>query len=342
MKGYESGEMPLLEGMAVLAEPVRARLLAVLERQELTVSEVCAVLQLPQSTASRHLKALVDGGWVAARREGTSRHYAALPARWPVAGRQLWALVRDQMAGTPAEEEDRRRLEGVLARRRSRSQEFFSGAAGRWSELRRELFGRGFELQALPGLLDPGWVLGDLGCGTGQTSETRAPFVRRVIAVDDSEAMLAAARRRFAAAHGGAGKGAANVELRQGRLETLPVADGELDAALLVLVLHHLPDPGRALREAGRALRPGGRLLVVDMLPHSRQEYRQQMGHLWLGFAADQLTDWLRTAGFGGTRFHPLPTDPDAKGPGLFVAGAQRAAADHVTLDAREALAAAR
>jgi ArsR family transcriptional regulator len=165
-------------------------------------------------------------------------------------------------------------------------------------------------------LLDPEWTVGDLGCGTGQVAAALAPFVRRVLAIDRSGEMLQAARRRL--------RECANVEIRRGELEALPIGDGELDAATLLLVLHHLPGPADALREAARALRPGGRLLICDMLPHDHEEYRQQMGHVWLGFAEEQLKVLLADAGFTGVRFVSLGTSTEAKGPALFVAGAVR------------------
>jgi ArsR family transcriptional regulator len=140
--------------------------------------------------------------------------------------------------------------------------------------------------------------------------------VRRVVAVDASAEMLAAARRRLA--------GVETVELRRGDLEQLPVDDDELDVAVLFLVLHYIVEPARALAEAARALRPGGRLLVVDMMPHDREEYRQQMGHVWLGFAEAQLADLLREAGLEAVRYRPLPADAEAKGPVLFAASAIR------------------
>jgi SAM-dependent methyltransferase len=266
----------LFDRMAVLADPVRSRVLLVLERHELTVSELCGVFQLPQSTMSRHLKALVEEGWLTSRAEGTSRRYRMPASRLDAAGARLWGLVREQVAALPAADQDAQRVRSVLAERRSKSQEFFSTAAGEWDRLRAELFGRRTDLLALLGLLDPGWVVGDLGCGTGQIAEALAPFVARVVAVDDSPAMLAAARRRLA--------GQESVEVRGGPLEALPVGDGELDAAVLFLVLHYLEEPARALAEVARALKPGGRVLVVDMTPHDREEYRQRMAHLWLGF----------------------------------------------------------
>ncbi len=303
---------PILDRLSELGDAMRCRLLLALEAEELTVSEICRVMQLPQSTASRHLRILSEGDWVSGRRDGTSRRYRAAIDRQPETARNLWLLLREELASSRDAAQDRRRLQDVVARRQSRSQEFFSTAAGQWSELRRRLFGQRFEVQALASLLDPGWTIGDLGCGTGELTEALAAGAGRVIAVDDSPAMLAAARARL--------NGRRNVELRQGRIESLPIADGELEAATLVLVLHYLPQPAGAVREAARTLRPGGRLLVVDMLPHDRAEYRQEMGHIWLGFEPKETARWLREAGLARIRLQPLPTDGEAKGPALFAA----------------------
>lgn len=306
----------IFDRMSALADATRSRLLLLLERHELTVGELCQVLQLPQSTVSRHLKLLGDEGWVSARAEGTSRRYRMPADRMDADARQLWQLVRGQVAALGAAEQDAQRLRSVLAQRSTRSREFFSSAAGEWDRLRAELFGRRADLVGLLGLLEESWTVGDLGCGTGQISQSLAPFVRRVIAVDGSPAMLDAARARLA--------GLENVETREGELESLPVADGELDAAIAFLVLHYVTEPAEALAQAARALRPGGRLLVVDMMPHDREEYVQAMGHVWQGFEAVRLEGWMAEAGLGAFRYVPLPPDPAAKGPGLFAASARK------------------
>lgn len=306
----------IFDDLSTLADVTRSRMLLLLDRHELTVTELCGVLQLPQSTVSRHLKTLLDAGWVSSRREGTSRFYTLTLDPRDTSGRRLWALLRDQVGSTAAAEQDARRLQGVLGARQSKSREFFESAAGQWDKLRDEMFGRASYLQALPALLDPRSIVGDLGCGTGQVASALAPFVERVVAVDRSGEMLQAARRRLRDCH--------NVDVRRGDLEALPIADGELTAATLMLVLHHVPGPAEALREAARAIRPGGRLVICDMLPHDREEYRQQMGHVWLGFAEAQIATLLGDAGFGGTRVAALPTSTDAKGPALFVASATR------------------
>jgi ArsR family transcriptional regulator len=249
---------------------------------------------------------------VASRRDGTSRFYSMAVEDLDPAARRLWPLIREQVATTSAAGQDDRRLRGVLARRRAKSQEFFASAAGNWDRLRGDLFGDTFFLWGVLGLIDPDLVVGDLGCGTGQLTEIVAPYVKQVIAVDGSADMLEAARQRVG--------GARNVDLRQGDLESLPLEPGELDAAMLSLVLHYSPSPARALAEVARVLRPGGRALVVDMLPHERQEYQQQMGHVWLGFSEKQISRFLAGAGFRDVRVRLLPADPDAKGPALFAA----------------------
>ncbi len=307
--------LPLFDRMTALADSTRSRMLLLLERHELTVNEIRTVLQLPQSTVSRHLKALGDHDWIVSRPEGTSRRYRAAE-KMDGSSRKLWQIVREQVLTTPAASQDAHRVQSVLAHRRSRSQKFFSTSAGQWDRLRVDLFGKRADLLGLFGLLDETWTVGDLGCGTGHLTEAIAPFVHRVIAVDDSSAMLSAARRRVASM--------SNVEVKSGRLESLPIEDESLDAALLFLVLHYVPEPEAAIAEARRTLKPGGRLLVVDMMPHDRDDLLQEMGHIWRGFSEEQIASLFEAAGFAGGRYHPLPSDEAAKGPVLFSAVARR------------------
>jgi ArsR family transcriptional regulator len=310
----------LFDRMTALADSTRSRILLLLERHELTVNEINSVLQLPQSTVSRQLKILGDHDWIISRPEGTSRRYRAAE-KLDSSSRKLWSVVREQVVATSAAGQDARRVQTILAHRRTKSQKFFSSSAGQWDRLRIELFGQRADLLGLLGLLDESWTVGDLGCGTGQLSESLAPFVSKVIAIDDSSAMLGAARRRLASMN--------NVEVKTGRLESLPVEDGSLDAALLFLVLHYVPEPEIAIREAHRVLKPDGRLLIVDMMPHDREDLLHEMGHVWRGFSEEQMSALLGDSGFASPRYHPLPPDQAAKGPVLFAAVARRTEARH-------------
>jgi ArsR family transcriptional regulator len=313
----------VLDHLTALADPTRSRIMLLLDRHELTVGELCTVLQLPQSTVSRHLKILSDEGWIVARGEGTSRFYSMLANRLDAGAQQLWGVVREQMTESAGARQDRRRVESVLAQRREKMIKFFDNSAGMWDELRSEMIGERTDLLALLDLIDESWVVGDLGCGTGHVSEALAQCVRQVIAVDESGPMLAAAERRL--------QQLPNVELRAGTIEKLPIEDATLDAAILFLVAHFITDPFRVMTEILRVLKPAGKLIVVDLMAHERAEYVVQLGHVWQGFDGEQMKQWLSDAGFERCRYRALPADPAATGPALFVASGRRSAAESRT-----------
>ena len=310
---------PILDRLSALGDESRTRILALLERSELTVTELSSVLQIAQPTVSRHLKTLAAEGWVEARADGRNRHYRLASGLDQIA-RDLWRIVRDEIGGEGAYAMDAERARGVLEQRRLRSAEFFATAAERWDEVREQLFGPAAGLAPLLGLIRAEWTVADLGVGTGALAETLAPFASRVIGVDRSEQMLAAAAHRL--------EGHSNVELRRGDLEAIPIPGGEVDVAVLGLVLHYVVDPPLVLREVARVTRPGGRVLLVDMRPHEGGPPDlpdlEEMGHVWTGFDAERMAEWLAGAGFVEVRVVPLPPDPKAAGPLLFLASATR------------------
>lgn len=300
----------VFDRLGTLADPTRSRILLLLEGTELTVGELCSVMQLPQSTVSRHLKILSDEGWIVARDSGASRFYVLITSRLDHGAKRLWNVVREQIASSPAAQQDGRRRESVLAARRVKMHTFFTGAAANWDEMRAEIIGARTDLLALLDLFDESWTVGDLGCGTGMLSEALAPAVSSVIAVDESGAMLSAAKRRLSVFD--------NVDVRSGSVENLPIEDGELDVALLFMVTHFVLEPARVLAEVRRALKPDGRLLLLDLTSHEREDYSVHMGHVWQGFSEEQVRSWVTEAGLSVARYRVLPADPKAKGPALF------------------------
>lgn len=307
---------PVSEALSALAEPVRLRMLRVLEQEELSVGEVARVVQLPQSTVSRHLKIVSDVSLVSKRSVGTATLYHLVLDDLPGEVRPLWVAVRDQLGGSGDPEDDLRRLKQVLAERRLDSKDYFGRVAGDWHEIRHSLFGEGFTAPALLALVDPRWTVADLGCGSGDVSRLLSPHVERVIAVDQSEAMLKAARARLA--------GLPNVDFVASDLESLTqMGPWKVDAAVLSLVVHHIDEPSAVLKEAARILRSdrgGGVLVVIDMVAHDREEYRRMMGHRHLGFTRERITELMTNARLKRVRVHELPTSTDSRGPGLFVA----------------------
>lgn len=308
----------LLGWMECLSDATRLRLLRLLERHELGVVELCDILQLPQSTVSRHLKVLSDQKWVRSRREATTRLYRMILDELTAPARRLWLLAREQTENWATLKQDELRLTRVLREREvDGSQAFFAGAAAEWDKLRRELYGDAFTTDAMLALLPADLVVADLGCGTGQVSVALAPHVKQVIAVDNSPAMLKAARKQTGAFD--------NVDLRRGELTAIPVEDATCDAAMTLLVLSYLPDPATALREMSRILKPGGQAVIVDLLPHDRDDFRRRMGQQSPGLDSRGLEQWLRDAGFADASVSPLPPAPGAKGPALFRAVARKA-----------------
>jgi ArsR family transcriptional regulator len=232
------------------------------------------------------------------------------------AARRLWKVARAESERWATLQHDQLRLERLLRERRGAAEDFFAGAAADWDRLRAEWYGTGFGTAALVSLLPPDWTVADLGCGTGAVAATLAPAVARVVGVDRSADMLRAARRRTA--------GLANVELRRGALEELPLEDGGCDAALLVLSLGWVDDPARALAEAARVVRPGGRLALVDAVLHDDEDFRRRAGQVRPGFEPARVVEMLAAAGWADATCRPLAPEPAARGPALLLARARR------------------
>ena len=306
----QTASPPLLQWIEPLNDLARLRVLRVLGSSELGVGELASVLQLPQSTVSRHLKRLLEAGWIVRRTQGTAAMYQMASATLDDTARTLWQLASASLESMPCSAEDDHRAKEVIARRSVDSRRFFGDIGGEWTELRHRLFGQIIGLQPILGLLDPDWKVADLGCGTGQLAAELSTWVQRVEAIDREAAMLKAARKRLS--------GVDNVGLHKADVGDLPFEDDSMDASILSLILHHLDSPASALREAARIT--SGPILVIDMMSHERTDYRDTMGHLHLGFTSKELEALGDEVGLTMQRYVPLSPDPEATGPPLFVA----------------------
>jgi len=115
-----------------------------------------------------------------------------------------------------------------------------------------------------------------------------------------------------------------NVEIIEGDLDALPLKNASIDIALIVLALSYVPEPLTSIHEMSRVLKPGGRAVIIDVTTHDREDFRREMGQSRLGFDAKEIEGMLTQCGFTTTKYAPLPPEPSAKGPALFLATATK------------------
>lgn len=280
----------LLDTLKALADPCRLRLTAVLLAGEFTVQELTGILGMGQSRISRHLKILAEAGVLSVKHQGTWSYYRVggdnvfFSAIRPAFEQELEAL--------PERSQDLAAVATVLEERRRRSQEFFDRHARQWDDLARTLLPVPDYREQLLSLVPGGKTVVEIGLGTGGLLPALAAKASKVIGVDHSPAMLEEARARLAQS------GLAGSDLRLGEMTHLPLPDSSVDCAVLNMVLHHAADPQAVLIEIKRVLTGGGILVLADLARHDREWVRERLADQWLGFAEEELSGWLRNAGF--------------------------------------------
>jgi SAM-dependent methyltransferase len=281
----------------LLGDEARLRLLRVLSRQRLNVTELTGVLGLAQSGVSRHLGLLKEAGLVTEERDGGFSYYRLAPALGPGGDHALAPALGaqfDESAADPLVREDEARLQEVL---RLRKENFDAHAGPDTRDARQLVPGRSWAAwsRAL-GLLMPPLAVADLGCGDGYLTIEVARWASRVVAVDRSELVLRRARELARR------RRVANVAWKKGELDGLPMKDGAVDVAMLSQALHHAHDPARAVAEAARVTAPGGRVLVLDLRQHQEHWVRTRLGDRRLGFSDEELGRMLTDAALQDVR----------------------------------------
>ncbi len=301
----------LLTALRAVGEPTRLRLLAVLARSELTVSELTQILGQSQPRVSRHLKLLADAGVLDRFQEGTWVFYRlADKGECGEIARTLLGLLPDDV---PQLLGDRKRLDDIKRAHAEAANTYFRENAARWHGI-RSLYVDDAEVERaiLAAVGDrPIRDLLDLGTGTGRMLELFAGRIRHGLGVDLSREMLAVARANLERAD------LRHCQVRQGDIYQPPVPPGSADVATIHHVLHFLDDPAAAVREAARALRRGGLLIIVDFAPHQFEFLRTELSHRRLGFADDEVIAWGRNAGLVNGRVSHM--EPDGEGDKLTV-----------------------
>lgn len=291
-----------LEKLRAVGEESRLRIVALLRRSDLTVSELTRCLGQLQPRVSRHLKILVEAGIVVAYQEGSWRFYrlAEVPP-W------LSALL-DDLRGAEIDG-DLAALQSVRSERAARAAEYFAANAEAWDALRRLHIEDGEIERALLELAPArvGSFL-DLGTGTGRMLTVFSDRYSEGFGYDTSPEMLAMARVRLEDA------GLRHAQLRRRDiLKPDQIPAEQADLVCLHHVLHFLAEPERAVAAAASALRPGGSLLIADFAPHMREELREEHAHRRLGFATEEISAYAGRMGLELAAERVLkPDDPEA------------------------------
>ena len=271
--------------LRLLSDSTRVRLLALLEREELTVAELSGVLRLAQPRVSTHLAKLKEADLVRDRRAGVSAYYRFNSERDAKSAALLHALrenINDALIVNDAQ-----RLPTILAQR-ARAEGWADSVAG---DMERHYSpGRTWEAlaRAMAGLVETGDVL-DVASGDGMLAELLAPHAHTIVCVDTSERVVHAAQARL--------KPFRNVEVKLGDMHALDLGARRFDLVLLMHALTYSEQPAKAIAEAVRVLKPGGRLLATTLAQHAHRTAVEPFDHRNLGFREEDLREFVRKAG---------------------------------------------
>jgi ubiquinone/menaquinone biosynthesis C-methylase UbiE/DNA-binding transcriptional ArsR family regulator len=292
----------LLQSLRLLGDPTRVRILLLLAREELSVAELQEILGKGQSQISTHLSTLKRANFVEDRRNGKNILYSLRRDFTPAPLLDLLGTAEPEIAEA---RHDGEALQLVLEKRRDRMRSYFDTLAGRFG--RQYLPGRSWQglAEALLSLMPP-VAVADLGAGEGTFSQLLARRAARVIAVDNSEAMVDFGTK-LARKHQ-----VENVEYRLGDMESVPIADQEVDIAFFSQSLHHALRPPKAVEEAFRILKPAGQIVILDLNRHNFEEARELYADIWLGFSELELRTFLKDAGFVKVTSAAVHREPDS------------------------------
>ena len=303
----------LTTSLRAIAEPTRIRLLSVLSRGELAVSELTRILGQSQPRVSRHLKLMWEAGLLDRIQEGSWVFFRLSETGQ---GATVARSVTDMIpVGDAQIQRDLERLEEIKRRRAESADKYFSQIASSWDAI-RSLYVPEVEIEeALIEAIGNRQIetLVDLGTGTGRILQLFGDRIERGIGIDSNQEMLTIARSGLEQTQ------LAHCQARKEDLYQLSMANELADVVTIHHVLHFLDDPKSALSEAARILRPGGQALIVDFAPHDLEFLRKESNHRRLGFSDKLITVWGRAAGIEKDHFRSFSLDRQNEGNELTV-----------------------
>lgn len=280
--------MDILILLKACADETRIRLLNILINHELNVNEIVDMMGMGQSRVSRHLKILLDAGLLKCRRDGVWAFYSgALSGH----GKIFIDSIKPMLSRDETLRKDLVTASGIIEERTKTYRQFFNRIASQWDRLKQEILGD-FDLnRAITDLAPECERVADIGCGTGDLLASLKAKAKKVIGIDSSSEMLKEARIRLDSS------GNETADLRLGEFEHLPMRDGEVGTAVSSMALHHIQNPGLAIKEVSRIMENGGTFIIAEYDKHSDESMREKYGDLWLGFHPEEIKKWLEEAG---------------------------------------------
>ena len=292
--------------LKTLGHPERLRILALLSRGELTVSELVQILGLSQPRITQYIQSLEAAGIIERLKEGSW-----VFSRLRRGNEAISALVATTLASLPQNDPalvaDLRRLEDVRAERSKAAEAFFANVANDTSKLGDEYLPKANIEAMLREMAGQGPIksMVDLGTGTGRMLEVFADMIERGSGIDNNSHMLKVARHKLAESQ------FSHISVRQGDLHATPLEACMADLVTLHQVLHYLDDPLEAIMEAARLLLPHGKILIADFAAHQYEAFRTDYAHRRLGFDDRDIQSWLGGAGLELTRVETIETASD-------------------------------
>ncbi|PJZ65921.1 hypothetical protein CH371_10335 [Leptospira wolffii] len=293
LSGSLSSDKSILSALKALSDETRIRVLRILSIAPLNVQEITEVLDMGQSRISRHLKILTDAGFLVSQREGSWVYYRPKNAQDSYDfSLELNSLLLRFEKSLPYSEQDFYKTKGILRQRDLKTSQYFDEVAKNWESIQRDVLDpilyRNKILDRLP---EFSGRISDLGCGPGGLIPYLLTKSKEVLGIDSSEEMLKEARNSFL--------NNPQVSFLEADLDALPNSlRNSSDAVVASMVLHHLSNPAKVMREINAILRDNGTFIIVDLKKHTQEFMRDNFADLWLGFEPELLTDWLNHTGF--------------------------------------------
>ncbi|MDQ3231756.1 MAG: metalloregulator ArsR/SmtB family transcription factor [Pseudobdellovibrionaceae bacterium] len=286
---------PLAAICKAAADPLRLDIMRVLSNDSFGVQELATIFAMPQPGMSHHLKILNKAGLLATRRQGNSIFYRRTLLKSGMEFHDFLCSLFATIDELSLADETVQRIYEVYEDRSAQSRLYFDRHADKFLENQGMLCELNQYLPNLREILDlmdlprSSQVM-EVGPGQGELLRELSRRFDQLVALDNSEEMLALTRKHMPARE--------RIRFVQSSLEAYDAGESDLDAVVLNMVLHHMSSPRQAFQKIAQLLKPQGCLVIADLCLHNQEWTRASCGDVWLGFDPQDLKEWAAGSGF--------------------------------------------